>query len=469
MFRSKVHEQFSIQALQLCDAFLVLLSFWIADRSRQFLRPLLGLEEMGQIGLFQIAWLLFIVVPFTPLILELFGFYKNIMRKRLVQSINQMLRCLAFIGLIVSVMVVFFQMSPASRMVLITAFSTASILLLIRDAISRSILRKAARDEGLKERVVIAGTPEEIQELLESMPEMVTDYWKVVDKFDIGSVNLDSLEDVLEEHSVQRVIIAARGAVFRQISRVVELCEKQGVEAWVSAGFIRTQVSRPTFDNLGGKPMLVLRATPELSWALLVKSAMDRVGAFLIIVFSSPLWIFAMVGIKITSPGGPVFFCQDRAGKYGKTFKMWKFRTMVPDAEAKLDEVKAKIGNEMSGPVFKLEDDPRVFPFARFLRKWSIDELPQMLNVLSGEMSLVGPRPLPVYEVKKFERSEHRRRLSVKPGITCTWQAGGRNTITEWEDWVKMDLAYIDNWSLWLDVKILVMTVPAVLLNKGAK
>jgi len=176
-----------------------------------------------------------------------------------------------------------------------------------------------------------------------------------------------------------------------------------------------------------------------------------------------------MVGIKITSPGGPVFFCQDRAGKYGKTFKMWKFRTMVPDAEAKLDEVKAKIGNEMSGPVFKLEDDPRVFPFARFLRKWSIDELPQMLNVLSGEMSLVGPRPLPVYEVKKFERSEHRRRLSVKPGITCTWQAGGRNTITEWEDWVKMDLAYIDNWSLWLDVKILVMTVPAVLLNKGAK
>jgi len=469
MFSSKQQEQFSIQALQLCDAFLVLVSFWIADRSRQFLRPLLGLEEMNQIGLFQIAWLLFIVVPFTPLILELFGFYKNIMRKSLSQSINQMLRCLGLIGLIVAVMVVFFHMSPASRMVLITAFFVASFLLLMRDALVRSSLKKSARTEGLKERVVIAGDPEEVQGLLGSLPTEVTDYWQVVKEFDIRVGNLDALDHILEEHSVQRVIIAARGAVFQQISRVVEICEKQGVEAWVSAGFIRTQVSRPTFDNLGGHPMLVLRATPELSWALLLKSAMDRVGALLFIVFTSPLWLFAMIGIKLASPGAPVFFRQDRAGKYGKPFRMWKFRTMVPDAEAKLAQVKEEKGNEMSGPVFKLEDDPRVFPFARFLRKWSIDELPQMLNVLSGEMSLVGPRPLPVYEVKEFEKSEHRRRLSVKPGITCTWQAGGRNTITEWEDWVKMDLAYIDNWSLWLDIKILIMTVPAVLLNKGAK
>ena len=148
---------------------------------------------------------------------------------------------------------------------------------------------------------------------------------------------------------------------------------------------------------------------------------------------------------------------------------MWKFRTMVPDAEAKLAEVKEQMGNEMSGPVFKLENDPRVFPFARFLRKWSIDELPQLINVLKGDMSMVGPRPLPVYEVKEFEKSEYRRRLSVKPGITCTWQAGGRNTITEWEDWVKMDLEYIDNWSLWYDFKLIFMTIPAVLFGKGAK
>ena len=469
MFGSKQREQFSIQALQLSDALLVYIGFWTADQLRPWLRSIFGLEDAGAIGLVQISWLLFIVVPFTPLILELFGFYRNMMRKTLVQSVNQMIRCLALIGIMVAIMVVFFRMAPSSRLVLGAAFLIAGVLLLVRDAAVRGALRKSARDEGMKERVVIAGDPEEMDEWLASMPEDVTDYWQVVEKFDITSWDLEDLEDVLVEHSVHRVIIAARGAVFRQISRVVEICEKQGIEAWVSAGFIRTQVSRPTFDNLGGQPMLVLRATPELSWALLLKAAMDRVGALLLILATSPFWLIAMIGIKFASPGAPVFFRQDRAGKYGKPFRMWKFRTMVPDAEAKLDEVKEEMGNEMSGPVFKLENDPRVFPFARFLRKWSIDELPQLLNVLAGDMSLVGPRPLPVYEVKKFEKSEHRRRLSVKPGITCTWQAGGRNTITEWEDWVKMDLEYIDNWSLWLDIKLLLMTVPAVFFGRGAK
>jgi exopolysaccharide biosynthesis polyprenyl glycosylphosphotransferase len=469
MLGSKQREQFSIQALQLCDAFLVFVAFWAGDKLRPALRPLFGMGEGGEIGLTEISWLLFIVVPFTPLILEMFGFYRNMMRKTVAQSMGQMFRCLLLIGVAVAVMVVFFKMAPSSRLVLSVAFFLAALFLLIRDGIVRATLKKAALEDGNKERVVLAGDPEEIQELLETMPTEVTDYWQVVCEFNLSEGSLDDLEKTLTDESVERVIIAAKHTAFRQISRTVEICEKQGIEAWVSAGFIRTQVSRPTFDNLGGKPMLVLRATPELSWALLLKGAMDRIGALLFILGTSPIWLFAFVGIKLTSPGAPVFFRQDRAGKYGKVFKMWKFRTMVPDAEAKLAEVKKEMGNEMSGPVFKLENDPRVFPFARFLRKWSIDELPQMLNVLNGDMSLVGPRPLPVYEVKEFEKSEHRRRLSVKPGITCTWQAGGRNTITEWEDWVKMDLEYIDNWSLWLDVKLLLMTVPAVLFGKGAK
>ncbi|MEY5013381.1 MAG: hypothetical protein RLY69_1096, partial [Verrucomicrobiota bacterium] len=130
---------------------------------------------------------------------------------------------------------------------------------------------------------------------------------------------------------------------------------------------------------------------------------------------------------------------------------------------------KQQHGNEMDGPVFKLERDPRVFPFGEWLRRLSIDELPQLLNVVKGDMSLVGPRPLPLYEVEAFSEITHRRRLSVKPGITCEWQAGGRNTITSFDQWVEMDLRYIDNWSLWLDFNILLRTIPAVLLRRGAK
>ena len=469
MLGSRKREIYSIQLLQFVDAIIVYLSFWLADILNPFVRPFFGMNQIEPLGLGAITWLLYIVVPFTPLILELMGFYRNVMRKTVAKSVGQMFRVLVVIGVCVAIMVVFFKVQPSSRLVLVIAGGIGAVLLLARDLLVRGVLRKAAKNERNKERVLIAGSKLDIKSLLETMPETVTSYWHVVDHFDISSGSEAELEAILEKHSVERVIIAAEHTIFEQISKTVELCETQGIDVWVSAGFVRTQVSRPTFDNLGGNPMLVLRRTPELSWALLLKSVIDKVFAFLLIIATSPFWVLAYIGIRVASPEAPVFFRQDRAGKYGKPFKMWKFRTMIPDAEAKLAEVKKSQGNEMTGPVFKLDKDPRVFPFAQFLRKWSIDELPQLINVLNGDMSMVGPRPLPVYEVKEFEKSAYRRRLSVKPGITCSWQAGGRNTITDWEDWVKMDLEYIDNWSLWYDFKLILMTVPAVLFSKGAK
>ena len=146
---------------------------------------------------------------------------------------------------------------------------------------------------------------------------------------------------------------------------------------------------------------------------------------------------------------------------------MYKFRTMVADAEERKQELTAL--NEMRGPVFKVTNDPRVTPVGRFLRRTSIDELPQFFNVLRGEMSIVGPRPLPVDEVRRFDDFAHRRRLSVKPGLTCLWQISGRNNVNDFKDWVRLDLEYIDNWSMWLDMKILWRTIPAVLAGIGAK
>ena len=170
--------------------------------------------------------------------------------------------------------------------------------------------------------------------------------------------------------------------------------------------------------------------------------------------------------IKLTSRG-PVFFRQQRSGLNGAPFNIFKFRTMMTNAEQFQHELAAM--NEMSGPVFKVTNDPRITPIGKFLRKYSLDELPQLFNVLRGEMSLVGPRPLPVDEVKRFNDVAHRRRLSVKPGLTCLWQVSGRNKISDFKEWVRLDLEYIDNWSIWLDIIILFRTIPAVFTGTGAK
>jgi exopolysaccharide biosynthesis polyprenyl glycosylphosphotransferase len=193
---------------------------------------------------------------------------------------------------------------------------------------------------------------------------------------------------------------------------------------------------------------------------------MDFAGSFALLISCS--WLFALIAllIKWTSPG-PVMFRQQRSGINGRTFTLYKFRTMVTNAEQLKHELAAM--NEMTGPVFKVSNDPRVTRIGKFLRKFSLDELPQLFNVLRGEMSLVGPRPLPVDEVRQFYDLAHRRRLSVKPGLTCLWQIGGRNKITDFKEWVRLDLEYIDNWSLWLDLKILFRTVPVVLAGEGAK
>ena len=195
--------------------------------------------------------------------------------------------------------------------------------------------------------------------------------------------------------------------------------------------------------------------------------AIDWVGSSaLLVLFSWNLFPVVAFLIKLTSPG-PVLFRQQRSGLNGRPFTIYKFRTMVTDAEQRQHELTSM--NEMSGPVFKVTKDPRITPLGKILRKFSIDELPQLFNIWRGEMSLVGPRPLPVDEVKRFYDLAHRRRLSVKPGLTCLWQISGRNNVNDFKDWVRLDLEYIDNWSLWLDLKILCRTLPVVFTGAGAR
>lgn len=460
-------ESFSIQVLQLVDAALVWLAFWSASQIRGELREFLVGDYSGM-TLSQMSWVLYIVVPFTPLALEFFRFYQRPRTKTTFQAFSQLTKALMTIALAIGMMSVFAKLGGASRLIIGFGGTLTFALLMIRDRVLHHYLKNQELRGDALERIVIAGSDAEIDAFLADIDDEVVGQWKIVARFDLAVRPVEELYDILKQKSVERVIFTAKDTEFGKVAEGVEACELQGVEAWIVASFIRTQIARPAFDLVGRKPMLVLRSTPELSWELFLKDIMDRAGAALLILVTSPLWVFAYVGIRIASPGAPVFFRQRRAGRYGKPFNMWKFRTMVPDAEALLERIKQEHGNQMEGPVFKLQRDPRIFAFGHLLRKLSIDELPQLLNVLSGRMSLVGPRPLPLYEVAAFEKSEHRRRLSVKPGITCEWQAGGRNKITSFEQWVAMDLAYIDNWSLWLDIKILFRTIPAVFFGRGA-
>lgn len=460
---------FRIQALELTDALLVWLAFWLGWQMRDSVRLWLNMGVEDATFKESINWVLYIAVPFTPLVLEHFGFYDHLRTKTTGKAISQLVQALLVITLMIGMFAIFAKLLDTRRLALGIALVMVFLLLLVRDRITSNRLKHRNLMESAKERVVLAGSGGEMEELLAEFDSEITEGWHIVEHFDLETRAVEDLFGLLKQQSVSRVIFVAKDTGFDKVARAVEACELQGVEAWISASFIRTQIARPVFDAVGDKPMLVLRSTPELSWELLCKNMLDRVGSALIILVTLPLWVIAAVGIRLKSPGAPVFFSQMRAGRYGQPFKMWKFRTMVANAEDLLDQIKEEHGNQMDGPVFKLDGDPRIFPFGARLRKLSIDELPQLLNVVRGEMSLVGPRPLPLYEVEAFSEFSHRRRLSVNPGITCEWQVGGRNKISSFEDWVAMDLRYIDNWSLWLDFTILLRTIPAVLFGKGAK
>lgn len=465
----KGQQQFSIQLLQLFDGLLIWLSFGIADFTRSPIRLALGMSVSDDGGLSEMMWAVYVMVPLTPLVLEKFGFYTRPLSTRRAQRFYRLFQGMLVVGLIIGMMAIFGQMGGARRLVLAFGMIYSFTLIFIRSSSSSRIAKVRAKKDGYRDAVVLAGSEVETSAFLADVDPEVLETWCVVAHFDLAKATVVDLDQLIKRESVSRVIFLAGHAEFDRVSRAVETCEVQGVEAWIGASFLQTQVARPSFDEVGGQPMLVFRSTPELSWQLFAKKVMDISGAISVLIFTTPIWVFAAIMIRVKSPGAPVLFKQQRSGLYGKPFCIYKFRTMVPNAEALLDEVKEEHGNEVDGPAFKLKTDPRIFSFGHFLRKYSIDELPQLVNVILGDMSLVGPRPLPLHEVEAIVNSAHRRRLSMKPGITCLWQIGGRSDITDFDQWVKLDVAYIDRWSIWEDVKILFKTIPAVLFSKGAR
>jgi exopolysaccharide biosynthesis polyprenyl glycosylphosphotransferase len=353
-----------------------------------------------------------------------------------------------------------------ARAILISFGCIGFCMLYLKEELIHLLLKSKVAQSQYKQRFILIGTEGATAKIRRELEKRANEGVEIVAELNLLEIPVQQIVSTLHHHSVFGVILSAEHAYFEQVEDIIKACELEGVEVWLVADFFATQISRTSFDELLGRPLLIFRTTPEASWQGVIKQLMDFFGALLLLISLS--WLFALLAllVKITSPG-PVFFKQQRSGLNGVPFTLYKFRTMVTNAEQSKHELEAM--NEMRGPVFKVTDDPRITRAGKWLRYYSLDELPQLLNVLCGEMSLVGPRPLPVDEVKRFNDLAHRRRLSVKPGLTCLWQISGRNQINDFRDWVRLDLEYIDNWSLWLDLKILLCTIPAVLRGTGAK
>jgi exopolysaccharide biosynthesis polyprenyl glycosylphosphotransferase len=398
--------------------------------------------------------------------------YRSHRLSRLSRRVREVLLAVTLITVIFLVLRGPLELSFATNNFLIIFWLlTFTSLMLSHEAGLRLLHFARARGRNLR-HIVIVGERQEASALAERFEKDSNFGYHVLDiiapegsremaESEVGA----KLDSVLHNQSVDEVLVSLPPKKYSPlVEQIVSRCEEEGVIVRVRAGMFELRTAKAYADELEGLPILTIRSGPEDDWRLAAKSLIDALGSLILLLMLAPLFALTALVIKLDSRG-PIFFTQERVGLNKRRFRMLKFRTMVNGAEkqqAALEEL-----NEAEGPVFKIKDDPRVTPVGKFLRRFSVDELPQLFNVLKGDMSLVGPRPLPVRDVERIDVASQKRRFSIKPGLTCLWQVNGRSSIG-FEEWVRMDLDYIDRWSLGLDILILLKTIPAVFKGPGA-
>jgi len=398
------------KTLQATDIIVTVASFLLAYLARSHWgEPFGPLASMSEY-----KFLLFIIVPLWPVLLYYNDAYGSIRTKGLLQTLSPILKTVLIGGVLLMTILYIGKLELVSRAMLLL-FLFFNVVLLSAVKISIYLFLHHIRGKGFIYRsVIIVGSGRRAE-----------DYARL-----------------LYEHR--------------------EWGMKVGIKACILADFYPHTIAKMSLNELMGVSLLVFDPTYRFEDALAVKRVVDILLAGTALVLISPVFIVTSLLIRLTSPG-PIFFTQERCGLNGRRFNMLKFRTMVENAESMKDNLDNL--NEMAGPVFKIKKDPRITRVGRFLRKYSLDELPQILNVIKGDMSIVGPRPPIPAEVEKYEMWQ-RRRLSVRPGITCSWQISGRHNVG-FDDWMKLDLQYIDTWSFKKDIKIILKTIPAVLRGTG--
>jgi exopolysaccharide biosynthesis polyprenyl glycosylphosphotransferase len=374
-------------------------------------------------------------------------------------------------------MVLHIRMATPTFLVVFWALSTL-MLVCSRLALRIFLTQTRLRGRNLRDMLIV-GTNSRAVEFADKMknkPELgyrvigfADRQWAGIDQFRqsgyLLACDIDSLPVFFRNNVVDEVVIALPIRSFHEdASRIASACEEQGIIFRVLSNLFNLKLAHAHAEELDADSWITHYTCRGNGWSLMAKRLLDFGLSLAALIVLAPLLLLTALVIKLTSPG-PVLFVQERVGFNKRRFSIYKFRTMVANAETMIRELERL--NEVSGPVFKIQHDPRITPIGRLLRKTSIDELPQLLNVLRGDMSVVGPRPLPVRDYEGFNEDWHRRRFSVRPGLTCLWQIAGRSSIP-FQQWMELDLQYIDTWSLWLDLRIMLRTIPAVIRGAGA-
>jgi exopolysaccharide biosynthesis polyprenyl glycosylphosphotransferase len=376
----------------------------------------------------------------------------------------------------------FFLQMMGYRQIPRTIFILSIVISLVCFALQKTLLfylADLARKKGHnRKRIMVVGTGPRAGKVIESAKQniawgldiiglLTADQTRVgQDYFGVRVLdNYRNIEQIIKTYNPEEVIITSSTKSLDQLKDVFDKCELAGIPVRLISDFLGSRSSNVHIDNVYGLTVVSRYLAERAEWELAVKRAMDIAISLIGLIILLPVYA-AIAMIILIQDGRPVLYKWNVVGFKRKPIKSWKFRTMVRNADELKKQLMAQ--NEMTGPVFKITNDPRIIPIGHFLRKYSLDELPQLFSVLKGDLSLVGPRPPLQYEFREFDLW-HRRKLSVKPGLTCLWQVSGRNEIVDFNEWARLDLAYIDNWSIWLDIRILLKTIPAVLMSRGAK
>jgi len=480
----KEHEAVIRRALILLDGIVVIFSFFAAYFTRQYLPEIYFLNifpsrevmasSLASVNDYLVV--LFCIVPLWVGMLYINGMYQSMRTRNFFELLWTIVKSSIFSVFAFGSIVFLLKIEYVSRLFFVFfVFYTTGLLFLEKSLVFSASYFARRRGYNYR-RILIVGTGKRATKFIKMIKEHPDWGFQIfgavddepgrgVEKVDsVGVIgNVSELSALLHRHAIDEVFFVVPRLRLHHMTNAIASCETEGVKATIAVDLFDMKIAKARQTQLEDIPLLTFETVVAKEGQLFVKRIIDFVVSAVLTVLMAPVFIVVALAIKFSSKG-PILYRQRRVGLNGRKFTLYKFRTMFEGAEKKLTDLERL--NEMGGPVFKMKKDPRITPFGKFLRKFSIDEFPQLFNVLVGHMSLVGPRPPVPKEVVQYEPWQ-RRRLSMRPGLTCIWQVSGRNKI-DFDEWMKLDLEYLDNWSLWFDFTIMMKTIPVVLFGIGA-